>query len=462
MCKAGSSNGGPRQMTWAEVEQSVPKNGATMNTVSNGEPVYIVINNKVYDLSGDFFGWHPGGAVALSQLGKDATGAFDEFHSETAHNVMSKYYVGDLIEGEIKKPNAFAEDIAKLKDVVEQMNVYDTDFVYYFFKVASTFALLWASLTILWYYGSSTWGVVLSGSVLALFWQQSGWLAHDFLHHQVFTDRKYNNYVGYVVGNLAQGFSVLWWKNKHCTHHSTPNIHVVDPDISTMPFLAWSEHALELFNDLPDDAMARFLVTNQKIIYFPLLMLARLSWAQQSAMTIMPEKAKELMADEDSLLIERVMLVLHWVWYLGVAFAWLTPAHAFLWFAVSQFGCGLLLALVFSLNHNGMPVFTNEESKSMDFYELQIVTGRDVKSSVLTDWFTGGLNYQIEHHMFPTIPRHNLGKISGLVESLCKKHGVVYHKTSFGDGLGEVLGRLQNIARKAREELKKIDAAKAR
>lgn len=51
--------------------------------------------------------------------------------------------------------------------------------------------------------------------------------------------------VSYVFGNLFQGFSVAWWKNKHNTHHAVPNVHGADPDIDTMPLLAWSEHALE-------------------------------------------------------------------------------------------------------------------------------------------------------------------------------------------------------------------------
>ncbi|KAJ1536952.1 hypothetical protein HK096_005842, partial [Nowakowskiella sp. JEL0078] len=438
----------------SEIEKSVPKN-VTMQSISNGDPVYIVIHNKVYDLSGDFFGWHPGGGVALSQLGKDGSGAFDEFHDEYATSVMSKYYIGDLAESEIKKPNAFAQDVKQLKSTLEKMKVYDTNFSYYTFKVLSTFGIMVTALWVLWNFGKSTIGVILSGMIMGLFWQQSGWLAHDFLHHQVFSDRKYNNYVGYMVGNLWQGFSVLWWKNKHCTHHSTPNVHSYDPDISTMPFLAWSEHALDLFSELPDDAMARFLVTNQRAIYFPLLMLARLSWAQQSIKTVMPENAKVLMADEDSMVIERVLLALHWIWYLSVAFTWVTPLHSLLWIITSQFTCGLLLALVFSLNHNGMPVYTNEESKHIDFYELQIVTGRDVISSPFIDWFCGGLNYQIEHHMFPTIPRHNFHKISPLVSSLCRKHGVNYHETNFTSGLGEVLDRLHNIAQVATKELNK-------
>lgn len=55
--------------------------------------------------------------------------------------------------------------------------------------------------------------------------------------------------------------------------------------------------------------------------------------------------------------------------------------------------------------HNGMPVFTMNEFQDMDFFSLQVVTGRDVKPTAFANWFTGGLNYQIEHHIFPALPR---------------------------------------------------------
>jgi hypothetical protein len=56
-----------------------------------------------------------------------------------------------------------------------------------------------------------------SAALLGMFWQQCGWLAHDFLHHQVFADRKWNDVLGFLLGNVTQGFSVGWWKNKHNT-----------------------------------------------------------------------------------------------------------------------------------------------------------------------------------------------------------------------------------------------------
>ena len=94
-----------------------------------------------------------------------------------------------------------------------------------------------------------------------------------------------------------------------------------------------------------------------------------------------------------------------------------------------------------------MPVYDMDQAHAMDFYEIAIRTGRNVEPTHFNNWFTGGLNFQIEHHMFPTVPRNNLFKISQKVQELCKKHNIPYHTTTFSAGMVEVLERLSTISR---------------
>ncbi|KAJ3053165.1 hypothetical protein HK097_004897 [Rhizophlyctis rosea] len=440
---------GVRKFTWAEIQKSAP-NKIDLATAA-AQPCYVAIHGKVYDLGGEFVSWHPGGAVALSQIGNDASAAFDVFHLAATHETLANFYVGDLLETEVKKPSAWAQDIAELRDLMDKTGMYKSDKLWYLGKVASTGSLALLSIGILYLWGHTLLGVLTAATVMAFFFQQSGWLAHDFAHHQVFSNRLHNTYAAYIIGNLWQGFSVAWWKHKHSTHHSVPNVHEADPDIDTLPFLAWSEYALEGFADLSDGALAKFMVAYQPIIYFPLLSFARLTWAIQSVLWNLPNSTK--LARFPTLnRIEQVAILGHYTWYLGAAFT-LTPnpLYALIFLLSSQCICGFLLAAVFSVNHNGMPVYTPEQSKNMDYYELSIVTGRNVEPTMFNNWFTGGLNFQIEHHMFPTIPRHNLPRVQALVESLCKKHNVPYHTTSLMQGLAEVVGRLASVAGKARK-----------
>ncbi|KAJ3070484.1 hypothetical protein HDU99_002668 [Rhizoclosmatium hyalinum] len=440
--------GAIKTFTWAEVEQSALKK-TTVDDVENGGPALMVIHNKVYDIGAGtgFFRFHPGGAVAISQIGKDASGAFEVFHTENAESMMSDFYVGDLAPKEVPKPNPFKEDVNELRNKLIAMGAFKSNKLYYLWKLVSTFSICAASAAILVNYGrTSALAVIAAGSLMAIFWQQSGWLAHDFLHHQVFQNRFYNNVVGYIVGNVWQGFSVSWWKDKHCTHHSVPNVHGEDPDINTMPFLAWSEHALELFHDLKDADAARFFVNYQATLFFPILGVARLAWCFSSVRFNLGDK---LLISPTVAFWEKSTLAAHYVWLLSLTFTFCTPLLGLLFLFVAECGCGLLLAFVFTVNHNGMPVYTTEESKKYDFYELQIRTGRDVYSNLFSDWFTGGLNYQVEHHMFPTLPRHNFYMSQGLVEELCKKHNVPFHKTTLVGGTGEILARLAQLSNAA-------------
>jgi fatty acid desaturase len=116
-------------------------------------------------------------------------------------------------------------------------------------------------------------------------------------------------------------------------------------------------------------------------------------------------------------------------------------------FALAQTLCGLLLAVAFGVGHNGMAVF--EPATRPAYGELQVATTRNVDNDALglTGWFMGGLHVQIEHHLYPAVPRHNLEAIRPRVQALCKKHGVPYHSTSLLQGTVEVLAHLDHVVK---------------
>ncbi|TPX48102.1 hypothetical protein SeMB42_g01669 [Synchytrium endobioticum] len=426
-----------RLFQWDEIQAS--------RTTPNGASKYIVINNKVYDVGGDFAQYHPGGNVVFSQLGQDATGAFNVFHAPSTHEVIANWYVGDLASTAVRKHSGFFEDVTALREEFDRKGYYKSSKLYYAFKLLFNQSLWLLSLAIMVKWPFNTIALLISGLIMALFFQQSGWLSHDFLHNQVFENRTWNKIVAYFTGNVCQGFSVSWWVNKHSTHHSTPNVHTADPDIDTMPFIAWSEHALEGFTGTDDATLAKFLVKYQPYLFFPILTLARLLWCYASISYVAYNP------DISNRMVEIVTLAIHWTWYLGFASRYCSSLGAMLWILISQGGCGLMLASVFSLNHNGMPVLDHEQAKEHDFYALQVITGRDVVPSIAANFFTGGLNYQIEHHMFPSLPRHNFHHIRDDVVRLCKEHKIPYHSTTFRQGIVEVLSRLSDIAKTSME-----------
>ena len=109
---------------------------------------------------------------------------------------------------------------------MKNAGLFKSNFLFYGYKMGSTFLLAVLAAFLVGAFSDDTaahFAVRTAGAVLlGVFFQQCGWLCHEVCHHQVFQDRTLGRFIGYVWGNLAQGFSVGWWMNKHNTHHSVP------------------------------------------------------------------------------------------------------------------------------------------------------------------------------------------------------------------------------------------------
>ncbi|GMH38546.1 hypothetical protein BSKO_06430 [Bryopsis sp. KO-2023] len=424
LARKGSSS----SLTWEDV--------AKHNSVND---CWVVIRGKVYDVT-EFGRVHPGGRVIYLQGGRDATEVFSTFHSKSTWSMLEGLHVGDLVDDQ--DGSEIIRDFRRLRMEFTKQGLFKSSKAYYAYKLLGNLAILATAITVLLASSGAWLGLVASAFLLGLFWQQCGWLAHDFLHHQVFSNRWWNNAFGYLVGNVFQGFSVDWWKSKHNTHHAVPNefhedIGAMDPDIDTLPLLAWSTDMVDSITDATSRAMIRV----QHYIFFPILMLARISWAQQSIShacritSTMPKKGW----------VEVALLAVHYAWYVGLAFLALPPLKAVLYLLLSQSLCGFMLGIAFVQSHNGMEVYCDVK----DFVTAQVVSTRDIAHNAWVHWFMGGLNYQIEHHLFPSMPRHNLMKIQEPIKALCKKHDLPFEECDMVTGTKRVIGRLIEVSKYA-------------
>jgi len=465
MCKGKSFNAAEtdlaqvRKITWDEVKKH-----------TTPEDAWVVHHNKVYDVSN----WHehPGGAVIFTHAGDDMTDIFAAFHASGSHQQMKQFYIGELIPesntNKDEKQRAFERGYRDLRAKLIMMGMFKSSKSFYLYKC--TFNLcMWLTALSMVYLSDSLVMHITSALLLGLFWQQCGWLAHDFLHHQVFQTRKYGDWAGIFWGDLMQGYSMQWWKNKHNGHHAVPNLHNSsaiaqdgDPDIDTMPLLAWSIKQAQSFRELradgKDSSLTKFLIRWQAVTYFPILLLARISWLNESFKTAFGLGA----ASENAALelkqrglqypfLERTGILLHYAWVFALAsgFGRFSVAWSVTYFFTATCSCGLFLALVFGLGHNGMATY--DADKRPDFWKLQVTTTRNIIGGhgfpqFFVDWLCGGLQYQVDHHLFPMMPRHNLAKCHTLVESFCKEWGVTYHEADLVDGTIEVLKHLQHVS----------------
>jgi fatty acid desaturase/predicted heme/steroid binding protein len=425
------------------------------------ENAWISYRGKVYDVSNWYD--HPGGSVIFTHAGDDATDIFAAFHPPSSLRTLENFLIGELDENEVPedlyankfdydKQKKFEKGYRELRAKILAAGLFNANPWYYVWKVSSNVGLLVAA-TLCCVLSADMRVNFLGAVIMALFWQQCGWLAHDFLHHQVFKNRNYGDYMGLLIGNVFQGFSVTWWKSKHNAHHAVPNLHASsadahdgDPDIDTMPLLAWTKRMADHGKSNP---MAKHLIGWQAFTYFPILGLARMSWLRESFKFVFTKPDYAVLQEDQrrirNLAGEKICLVLHYVGLGAIMYNMPGgPLNAAMFFFCSQTICGLFLALVFGLGHNGMAVYPADQRP--DFWKLQVTTTRNVTSNWFVDWFCGGLQYQVDHHLFPMLPRHNLATVHKLVESFCKEYGVGYHEATMFQGTKEVLNHLGSVA----------------
>ena len=325
-------------------------------------------------------------------------------------------------------------DYARLKHLIKQQGLLDQQLPYYTYKILLTLSLLALGLAFL-FLVHNFWLQLLNAIYLSFVITQIGFLAHDIGHRQVFRTARQNRISGLLVGNLLIGWSWSWWVEKHNRHHGHPNELDGDPDI-VRPFTVFTEEDARKMQ-----GVKRFLVKYQAYFEFPIYMFAPVTFLILSIQSLWLKKAKHTLA-------EVLLLTLHYVIYVGLLFWQLNAWQAVLFMVVHQALFGLYLGSVVAPNHKGMLVV--DRDCPLDFLHQQVLTARNVKAHPFTDFWYGGLNYQIEHHLFPSMPRPNLRHSQALIREFCQQRDLPYCQSSLVGSYAQALRHLNSVGRSAR------------
>jgi fatty acid desaturase len=319
-------------------------------------------------------------------------------------------------------------DFARLSRIIQQAGLLRRRHRYYAVKSALTVAVFAGTWVVVGYLGDSWWNLFAAAS-LALVCTQLSFIGHDAGHKQIFRGRRANDAVGFVHAGLV-GLSYGWWISKHTRHHANPNHEGNDPDLD-IPALAFSKN-----QGGTKRGFLRWMAKNQAFLFFPLLLLEGLNlhWASIQAVWRNEVKARTL---------ERVLLIAHVGGYLTAVFVMLSPVHAIVFVLVHQSLWGLYMGCSFAPNHKGMPTLTG--GHQLDFLRKQVLTSRNVRGRRWVDFTLGGLNYQIEHHLFPSMPRPNLRRAQPIVEDFCAQNDIAYTQCGLFRSYGHVLRHLHEV-----------------
>jgi fatty acid desaturase len=327
-----------------------------------------------------------------------------------------------------------ASGYAQLSRQVKQAGLLERRPGRYVWKITVTATLLAAGWAVFVLVGDSWWQLAVA-VFLAVMFTQAGFLGHDAGHRQICGSRRASYLLGILLGNLGIGLSYGWWTGKHNRHHAHPNTEGADPDIS-MKVLAFTASQARTSRGLP-----RLAFRYQAYLFFPLLLGEAVSLHAASIRALASRDSKGRPA-------EAALLAIHLAGYLTAVFLVLPPVKAVVFILVQQGLFGLYLGASFAPNHKGMPIL--DAADRSDFLHRQVLTSRNVRGGWFTDLALGGLNYQIEHHLFPSMPRPNLRRSQALIKQFCQQQGLPYCEASFAGSYAQALRYLNATGRPPR------------
>jgi fatty acid desaturase len=300
---------------------------------------------------------------------------------------------------------------------------------YYTLKITGTVALLVAGWVVFAMLGP-TWWQLLTAGFLGVMFTQLAFLGHDVGHKQVFRTRRGADTFGLLAGNLGVGLSLDWWLDKHNRHHAHPNDLERDPDVGAGALVFDSAQARGR------RGLARVLTSVQAYLFLPMLLLEALNLHLSSARALRGGAVRAPW-------LEGSLLLVHVTAYVGVVALVLPLGHALAFVAIQQGVFGLYMGLSFAPNHKGMPMEGPDDH--WDYLRRQVITSRNVRGGPIVDLLLGGLNYQIEHHLFPSMPRPSLRRVQPLVREFCAERGVPYVECSVLGSYRQAIRHLNTV-----------------
>ncbi|KXH39246.1 fatty acid desaturase [Colletotrichum nymphaeae SA-01] len=446
--------GGP-EFDHAEDDDALRFFGASSpSDVSSREasPVFDTTENHVR---------HRNGAVASpnSASGSSATSVIDDGHdgkemdgtafldSETRKQIRLDLDKYPALDGETQSD--IVRKYRLLDERIKAEGLYDCDYRAYAIEVSRYTLLFVGMLTFLrwgWYFPSA--------ACLGCFWHQLVFTAHDAGHMGITHNFHVDTCIGIFIADFMGGLSIGWWKRNHNVHHIVTNSPEHDPDIEHLPFFAISHRFLGNLTStyyervMEYDFAAKLFMKAQSYLYYPIMLfgrfnLYRLSWDH----LIMGRGPKKGIAWWHRWL-EVAGQVFFWAWFgYGIVYKSIPTNWDRFVFVIISHMFQAPLHVQITLSHFAMS--TADLGPHESFPQKMLRTTMDVDCPTWLDFFHGGLQFQVVHHMYPRIPRHNLRKTQRLVQDFCNDVGIPYALYGFVDGNKDVIGRLAEVSRQA-------------
>jgi fatty acid desaturase len=280
----------------------------------------------------------------------------------------------------------------------------------------------------------SAWFQALNAALFTISIVQASMLGHDLSHNQVFESERTNRFLSAIVWGLFGGGSESSWYRDHNAHHKETNRLGHDPDLG-IPFLFSNKQSSD------NHWMSRTFLSYQHIIFFatlPAWYLNKIVTTWKHAFTHPSLRVT---------FFELPFAAVHFLVLFYLLFTFLPWTTAVLFLVVHAVTAGFYLSAAFAPNHKGMEIIDADQKAT---WRNQIRSTRNLYPSWFVFYMMGGLNFQIEHHLFPNMPRINYPLVQPIIKRFCKDNDIPYHETTWFGSQQEMYHALKEQAYKFR------------
>jgi len=282
-----------------------------------------------------------------------------------------------------------------------------------------------------------SWLQLLIAGALGLVLTQTAFLAHEAAHKQVLAAGPANERLARALACGVVGISYSWWTTKHNRHHANPNQIGRDPDIEVDTISFVEQDAASA------TGLRRLITRRQGWLFFPLLTLEGLNLHRHGFQHLFGRQHVKARR------IELALVAARFAAFWTPVFVLLPVGMAFAFLGVQLAVFGVYMGASFAPNHKGMPIVARDAK--LDFFSKQVRTSRNVAGGWWATWLMGGLNYQVEHHLFPSMPRPHLSRARLVVREQCRALDQPYTETTLWRSYRIVVRYLNRVGLAARD-----------
>ncbi|XP_039263386.2 uncharacterized protein LOC120339347 isoform X1 [Styela clava] len=396
---------------------------------------YLGYRGEWYDVT-NFVERHPGGDIIEKFVGQDATHVIDTAHSKDVLKSWKPVSLGrkDAPEPYQYDPTSFEKQMLALHVKLKKNGFYDDSVGWFIRKFIIVASLNVVIFILLFNYSNIFYIQCLCSFLLAAFWQQSGMLMHDLMHSQAFQNRKIDEIFGVFFGTFCFGISSRWWKDEHIVHHALTNTvdyasGFIDPQAHED---VWAQN--EKLFPFMCEKIHHFFIKIQYWTFLPFcILIGRFGILVDSYRL---ERRKDVW----------LAFALHLIWISAMINLLPGWKSRILFYYFASVGEGIL-HIQLLMNHYSKPFYEKEDMHETGFFRAMVDCNINIVCPVWMDWFHGGLNFHIEHHCFPRMPRNRLREVSPMIKKICAESGILYDECSFTSALTRTMSHLKSVSK---------------